>query len=108
MMADQMDLHIKQEQHYRGKDWWNWSVWIEGSEADLKKVKEVAWHLHPTFNPSVVHRTDWSDGFRLRTAGWGTFTIVAELTLQDGSRQRLEHELELYYPEPDEWRAADR
>lgn len=108
MMANKNKLLIKQDQHYRGKDWWNWSVWLEGREADLKEVQEVKWHLHPTFNPSVVCRRDRSDGFRLESSGWGTFTLMAEITMSDGSTHLIRHELELYYPEPEEWQRAER
>lgn len=95
-------LSIAQDQRYTGKDWWEWSVWIEGEDQALDNVVEVAWHLHPTFSPPVVKTTSRSDKFRLHTSGWGTFEIVAELKLRDGAIQKLKHELELYYPGEDE------
>lgn len=92
-------LRIVQAQGYMGHDWWRWSVWIEGPAAELDDVKQVVWHLHPTFVPSEVARANQAEGFRLDSAGWGGFLLTAVLRLRSGGTKRLQHELELFYPD---------
>jgi len=36
-----MNLTVAQDQKYEGKDSWEWSVWIEGSDDDLDQIQEV-------------------------------------------------------------------
>lgn len=93
---------IAQDQRYVGKDWWDWKVWIEGDDRALDNITEVVWHLHPTFSPPDVRTTNRSDKFLLHRSGWGTFEIVADLKLLNGSPQKLKHELELCYPDREE------
>ena len=95
-------LKVVQDQAYRGDDWWDWSVWLEGQPIELDAVDEVVWHLHPSFSPSKVTRRNCADGFRLSTSGWGTFLMKAELRLKGGATQRLTHQLELFYPDDEE------
>jgi transcription initiation factor IIF auxiliary subunit len=92
-------LHLRQSAEYEGEDTWTWAVWIEGPPHDLDRIAYVEYTLHPTFPKPVRRITDRSTQFRLETGGWGTFTIYATMVLKDGSTlPRLEHELELYYP----------
>lgn len=88
------DLTIAQSSKYRGSDYWDWSVWIEGTPAALSAIKQVLWLLHPSFtNPSVA-RTDPKTKFRLDTAGWGTFELFAEVAPKHGRPFRLRHSLQ--------------
>lgn len=83
------ELTIAQSSKYRGNDYWDWSVWIEGTPTALGAIKHVIWLLHPTFpNPTVV-RTDPKTKFRLDTAGWGTFEVIAELSPKRGKPYKL-------------------
>ncbi len=92
-------IRIRQDQSYKGEDWWEWSVWLDGPPGEMERVEGVDWHLHPTFSPRVVERRDRAGGFRLTSAGWGSFTVRAELLLTGGGRRTLRHELELLYPD---------
>ena len=94
-----MALRIEQDYDYKKDDWWDWSVWVEGTDEELNNVSAVVYTLHPTFPNPVRKITDRSSKFRLRTAGWGGFTIYANLLHKDGSETPLEHELMLYYPD---------
>jgi transcription initiation factor IIF auxiliary subunit len=90
-------MEIKQEEEYEGDDWWTWSVWLDG--VDPAAVKQVIWKLHPTFpKPSRVV-TDASTKFQLKSSGWGTFIVKADVLMKDGTQKKLEHELELHYPD---------
>ena len=68
-----MSYRIAQDFEYVGNDYWRWSAWIEGSDAELDKVKEVVWILHPSFSQPRVVSKQPSDKFRLKTGGLGYF-----------------------------------
>jgi hypothetical protein len=97
-----MSYRIAQDFDYVGNDYWHWSVWIEGDDAELDQVKEVVWVLHPSFSPSRVVCSKRSDRFRLRTSGWGTFLLRAQVMLASGGERVLKHNLELEYPDASE------
>ena len=92
-------MKIQQSQTCVGNDWWNWSVWLEGSPAELDAVEFVEWRLHPTFPDPVRRITDRETKFRLDTGGWGTFHVQASVQLRSKESLRLRHELELHYPD---------
>ena len=96
-----MEYRIAQNYHYRGSDYWNWSAWIDASPDALAALDSVTWLLHPSFNPSRIESRSMQTGFRLDTAGWGTFLLKAELHKKQGSPQVISHMLELAYPEDD-------
>lgn len=93
-----MSYRIAQDFEYAGNDYWRWWVWIEAGEAELDRVLEVNWILHPTFKKSRVQVTDRSTKFRLKAAGWGTFLLRAEVVFENGAKQLLKHNLRLEYP----------
>ena len=90
-------MKIEQSEKYEGQDWWKWSVWLDGQ--DTADVAKVTWKLHPSFPQPERECTDAASGFRMDTAGWGTFTIKADIQMKDGTKKVLEHELELHYPD---------
>jgi hypothetical protein len=94
-----MSYRIAQDFEYTGKDYWRWSAWIEASDAELDRVREVTWILHPSFSPPRVVTEQRSGKFRLETAGWGTFLLRAEVLLDGGEELPLKHTLRLEYPD---------
>ena len=94
-----MALAIAQDATYLGNDRWRWSVWLDGPSSDLDSVKLVTYVLHPTFHHPVREVTERATKFRLDTTGWGTFTISARVTFNDGREELLTHELVLLYPD---------
>jgi len=90
---------IRQSEKYKGDDWWAWSVWLDGTEAELDGVARVEWRLHPTFPNPVRIVADRASKFRLDTGGWGTFVVHAVVHRKAGSTERLRHSLELNYPD---------
>src|SRR5262245_34134087 len=94
-----MNFRVAQDQFYEGDDWWPWSVWIEGDPQDLDAVQEVTYRLHPTFpNPLRTVRTR-ENKFKLESAGWGGFPILAKIVLKDGQTLKMTHSLTLSYPD---------
>src|ERR1700745_1211223 len=92
-------LHLAQHAAYLGADWWEWSVWVEGEDAELDQVESVTYVLHPTFQRPVRTISARENGFRLDSAGWGTFPIHARVLTKSGDTQHLQHELEVLYPD---------
>lgn len=94
-----MAITIKQDCDYKDDDWWDWSVWIEGSDKEMDNIKSVEYTLHSTFPSPVRKITDRASNFRLTTTGWGNFTLYAKVLHTDGSHTLLEHDVILYYPD---------
>lgn len=86
-------MQIKQTADQIESGNWSWSIWLEGSSADLGEIQKVVYRLHPTFANPVVERTNAANGFRLKASGWGTFTVQLEVHRKDGSVERLKHRL---------------
>ncbi len=103
-----MSYRIAQDYEYVGNDYWRWSAWLEGTEAEMKEVKHVVWILHPSFSQSRVTVEDRANAFRLTTAGWGTFMLRAEVVLLDGTKHSLRHYLKLEYPDREQPAAASQ
>ena len=87
-----------QQSKYLGDDHWEWSVWLEGQDADLDAIRQVVYTLHYTFPQPIRVITTRNNNFRLDSSGWGTFTLYVRIQLPDDGYIDLEHELELYYP----------
>lgn len=94
-----MTLKIKQDFAYRGNDYWDWAVWLDGTNDELSEVARVTYTLHRTFPNPVRTITDRSTGFRLETSGWGVFRVHVQVEIKDGSTRRMHHDLVLEYPD---------
>jgi transcription initiation factor IIF auxiliary subunit len=96
-----LDLKLRNDWDLVKEDWWNWSVFLDdGGSGDLQKVEYVDYVLHPTFpNPRRKVRNR-ANGFKLSTAGWGTFQIRAFVHTIDGEKFKLEKFLILKYDPP--------
>jgi hypothetical protein len=90
-----MTLKIAQSASPKSDARWKWSVWIEGSDAELDSVQEVTWKLHATFKQPVRRVDTRATKFRLDSIGWGEFTIYATLKMKSGRPKSLQHWLTL-------------
>ena len=88
---------IKQGYKYEGDEWWQWWIWIDGTDIDLDKIQKVIYNLHSSFLKPVRTVKNRNTKFKLQTAGWGTFTIFAKVVLNDGEEIKLRHNLILGY-----------
>jgi transcription initiation factor IIF auxiliary subunit len=93
-----MALKIAQDYKYVGDDYWKWTAWLDGPDKELDQVKSVTYNLHPTFPRPVRTIDSREDNFRLKTAGWGGFTLYAKVLRKNGTTEKLQHEVELRYP----------
>jgi transcription initiation factor IIF auxiliary subunit len=94
-----MSLKIAQDSEFQGNNWWKWSIWIDGPAEELESIDSVTYILHPTFANPVRTVTNREENFKLKSSGWGIFTIRAKVLKTDGNTIMLEHELELSRPD---------
>lgn len=90
-----MSIQIKQESSNVNAHRWNWSVWLVGSATELDQIEYVTYTLHPTFPNPVQEIYTREDGFRLKSSGWGEFTIYIDITQKNGESFQLTHDLKL-------------
>lgn len=96
-----MNLKLKNRWEYQGNDWWKWVAFIDDEgTGDLEQVDHVEYVLHETFPNPVRRVDDPTDGFALRTSGWGVFELVAFVYTDDGEKHRLSHQLEFHKEPP--------
>ena len=86
-----MEFRIQQEATRRSAEWWQWSVWVDGSESALDQIDYVEYILHPTFAKPIQQVRNRRTKFRLSTSGWGEFKIHIHIYQRDGSVQKLDH-----------------
>ncbi len=101
-----MNIQVKQDAIYAKKDWWKWSVWVDGPDKELDQINFVEYTLHPTFPNLVRQKMDRDTKFRLESAGWGGFTIYLAVHLKSEEVLNLKHLLVLSYPETSDGRKA--
>ena len=85
---------------------WGWSMHIEGSPADLARVRSVTYGLHPVFpNPNRVIRNA-ANGFELKMRPdlaadetWGRFDVRVTIALAAAKREIQIVPLELMNPD---------
>lgn len=86
-----MNVQIVQDTERQERDWWRWSVWLEGPDEELDRIDHVEYILHPTFREPIKQRRNRADNFRLNASGWGEFMLYAKIYAKDGSVERHEH-----------------
>jgi transcription initiation factor IIF auxiliary subunit len=94
-----MRLTVAQDQTYLDNDRWKWSVWIEGADQELDQIKEVTYRLHSSFRNPLRTIRDRDTKFKLKSEGWGVFQIPVKVVLHNGEVLKLQHDLELFYPD---------
>jgi transcription initiation factor IIF auxiliary subunit len=93
-----MAIRIKNTWNYIGQDRWKWEAYIDdGGSGELNKIEFVEYVLHPTFPDPIRKVNSREDNFRMRTNGWGTFELKAFVYKKDGTKEKLEHEIQLEY-----------
>lgn len=73
--------------------WWEWELFIDGSEEELAKIRCVEYTLHKSFPNPVRMVCLRENNFLLGGRGWGEFTVKIRLILNDGSIRHLSHPL---------------
>lgn len=91
-----MAIRLRNSWQYVGDDRWDWEIFVDDDgSGELSKISHVDYVLHDTFQDPIRQVRSAKDGFRLKTNGWGTFTVRAFVHFKDGRKKRLSHELVL-------------
>lgn len=91
-----MTLSISQKSEPAGRGRWKWSVWIDGTSAELKQVTQVRYQLNREHRPPAVVVSNRRTKFRLDSSGKSEFTVRAEVTFSDERKPlRLSQKLHL-------------
>ena len=77
------------QQYYR------WRVFIDEPDSILDQISEVKYILHPTFPEPQQVQTNRGDKFALETSGWGSFTMLIEVTSKGGKVEMIPYFLDL-------------
>lgn len=93
-----MSITVNQKTAYKGNDWWDWSVWIEGDDKELDQIEYVVYTLHPSFPQPIQKIIGRYTNFRLSASGWGGFMIFIEIKYKDQHVEKTSHWLTLSYP----------
>ena len=93
-----MALKIRNNWNYKGEDRWDWEAFIDDNgSGELDNINFVEYVLQPTFPNPIRKVNDRNNQFRLKTNGWGTFLLKAFAHKNDGTKEKLEHRIELSY-----------
>lgn len=85
-----MIMKVKNTYRQKGKNWYSWSVSIDGSKKELSQIKYVTYTLHPTFSERRIVAKRPSTNFRKTLEGWGEFLLLAEATMKNGDVKKAE------------------
>lgn len=83
-------------------DWFEWKVFMDEPKENLRKVRNVEYQLHETFPDPIRVVEDRDSRFALSSAGWGEFSILVTIHLEDGTEEYTEYHLDLGKPSPPE------
>lgn len=73
--------------------WWEWGIFIEGSQDELDRIRCVEYTLHSSFPNPVRTVCTRNNKFEMKTKGWGVFEIPVKVLLKDGAVLNLSHRL---------------
>lgn len=80
-----------------GRPLFSWTVFVTGPADKLDQIREIRYHLHPTFKNNLIvlnpENSSAKHGFPFSATGWGTFEVSTEVYYQDGSSETLKHNL---------------
>jgi transcription initiation factor IIF auxiliary subunit len=93
--GERMTISIKQDAHRETKTWWEWSIWLDGPPEEMAEVAKVVYTLHPSFVDPVHEIKTRSNGFKLKSMGWGEFHVHLEIHTKDGKVKKRKHWLTL-------------
>lgn len=75
--------------------WFDWTVYIDGTDDELNKINQVTYILHKSFSERRIVSTNQSNNFARTNKGWGEFLLKAEVILKNGNKMEAELWLDL-------------
>jgi len=92
MILDTYSMWIQKKYDY---NWYEWCVFVLGTEEELAAIESIKYTLHPSFPEPVRVIKNRSNCFALFSSGWGAFTLGVEATFTDGSTSNMTHFVDL-------------
>ncbi|MEM7179861.1 MAG: pYEATS domain-containing protein [Spirochaetota bacterium] len=88
-VPDKSSVQIRQKsdfyQRRKGKLYWEWKVFLEGSMEDMHAIKQVTYHFHPNFpEKQRVVTQSAKTGFSVRIRGPISYPVRADVEYIDG------------------------
>ena len=97
-----LNNHAKPTEKRGSYQYFRWKVFIDEDAALLDTIDRVDYQLHSTFPDPNRSSDDAQDRFSLETAGWGEFSILAEIKFKDGHTEIMNYWLDLSKEWPEE------
>lgn len=69
------------------QNWWQWTIFLRGPEAQLKQISCVRYTLHRTYAEPiqfVCNRGDGDRAFEFTAIAWGVFKVGVALIMRKG------------------------
>lgn len=89
------NLKINNTSSYSGDGRFDWEVHLEGPKEELDGVKEVIYHLHPTFPDPIRKKINREERFQLKSNGWGEFVMEVQIHYKTGEFETRKYLLNL-------------
>lgn len=70
--------------------YYDWAIFLTGSDAALDSVSYVQYLLDPTFRDPEVTISDRSTNFRYKATGWGEFEVKVKVVFKSATRKPLQ------------------
>ena len=94
-MKIKINSYSKKDGKRKGRDIYEWKIFIDENRDILDKIEQVQYLLHETFTNPVRIVKDRASKFALKSSGWGNFTTYISIKFKDGSEEEFEYYLDL-------------
>jgi transcription initiation factor IIF auxiliary subunit len=76
-------------------------VWVDGDPADLDRVRQVEYELHPSFRRRLRSSRNRENNFGITIWTWGLFNVHIVISMLDGSQTEMDYFLDYQLPADD-------
>ncbi len=76
-------------------DFYEWEIWIENGDRDISEIDYVQYLLHSTFRNRLRTGKALTESFKIKSSGWGEFSIGISIFLKSGEQIQTSHWLQL-------------
>lgn len=82
----------------KSREHYHVTTWLEGDPAELDRVRQVEYELHPSFRQRFRSATNRENKFAIMFWTWGLFNARMIIQLKDTSEIEIEYFLEYDLP----------
>ncbi len=77
------------------KDYYKWEIWVEDGDRSISEIDRVEYLLHSTFRNRLRTGKAETENFRIKSSGWGEFSVGITIFLKSGEELQTSHWLTL-------------